>query len=311
MRMRSWIQAGLVVLAGLFASPALAQPADIKLVLLGTKGGPSVRSDRQFPTSNVLVINGAAYVVDTGYGVTLRMNQAKVPLQSLRYVFITHHHSDHNLDYGNLLYNAWVVGLREPVRTFGPRGFEALDRAFWEANRLDIETRISDEGRPDPRALVVARDFSEGLVMDNGVVKVTALRNRHPPIDESYALKFEAHGKTIVFSGDTAYHPPLAEFAKGADYLIHEVMDAAGIARAGRRLSTNARTLQDHLRASHTLSEDVGRIAQQAQVKNLILTHFVPADDPQITEEDWVGPARKHFGGPIILGRDLLEVPIR
>lgn len=56
--------------------------------------------------------------------------------------------------------------------------------------------------------------------MAAGDVKVTALRNLHPPVTESYALKLEFPGKTVVFSGDTAYFPPLAAFAKGAGILI-------------------------------------------------------------------------------------------
>jgi ribonuclease BN (tRNA processing enzyme) len=282
-----------------------------RLVLLGTKGGPSVRSDNPFPSSNVLVLKGVPYVVDTGYGVTLRLNQAKVPLQSLRYVFITHHHSDHNLEYGNLLYNAWIVGLKTPVQTYGPKGMVGMDQAIWQAHRFDIETRMADEGRPDLRRLVQAHDLTAGVVLDNGEVKVSAMRNHHPPIEDSYALKFESGGKTIVFSGDTSYHPPLAEFAAGADYLVHEVMNEHGIERMVRRVSTNADTLLEHLKASHTLAEDVGRIAAKARVKNLVLTHFVPSDDRSITDEDWLREVRKHYAGNVIVGRDLLDIPIR
>ena len=78
--------------------------------------------------------------------------------------------------------------------------------------------------------------------MAAGDVKVTALRNHHPPITESFALKFEFPGKTVVFSGDTAYFPPLAAFAKGADILVHEVMYGPALEDLVRR-NTNAATL--------------------------------------------------------------------
>jgi hypothetical protein len=136
---------------------------------------------------------------------------------------------------------------------------------------------MEDEGRPDLRKLVNIHEYTEGQVMAAGDVKVTALRNLHPPITESYALKFEFPGRTIVFSGDTAYYPPLAAFAKGADILVHEVMYAPALEELVRR-NPNAATLMAHLKASHTLTDDVGRIAAEAGVKKLVINHFVPAD---------------------------------
>lgn len=282
-----------------------------RIVLLGTKGGPSVRDTVRFPSSNVLVIGGQSYVVDTGYGVTQRLIQAKVPLQTIRNVFITHHHSDHNLEYGTLLYNAWVVGLKVPVKTYGPKGLLDLDRGSWIANRFDIETRIADEGRPDPRKMFHANEYHPGVVMQTPTMTVTSMRNLHPPIEESYALKFETAGKTIVFSGDTTYVPALADFALDADYLIHEVMDEEGIKRLVARHGSTASTLLEHLKASHTLAEDVGRIAAKANVKNLVLTHFVPFDDAQITDDNWISAIRKNYSGNIIVGRDLLEILLK
>src|SRR2546423_13245220 len=143
-----------------------------------------------------------------------------------------------------------------------------LAQGFWAAYKFDIDTRIADEGRPDLRKLVAVHEYTEGLVMAAGDVKVTALRNVHPPITESFALKFEFPGKTIVFSGDTAYFPPLAEFAKGADILVHEVMYAPALERLLAR-TPDAPTLMAHLKASHTLTDQVGRIATQAGVNTL------------------------------------------
>jgi ribonuclease BN (tRNA processing enzyme) len=83
---------------------------------------------------------------------------------------------------------------------------------------------MADTGRTDLRSKVNVHQYAEGPVMENDQVRVTALRNLHPPITESYALKFDIKGgKTIVFSGDTAYFPPLAKFAEGADYLVEPI----------------------------------------------------------------------------------------
>jgi ribonuclease BN (tRNA processing enzyme) len=111
----------------------------------------------------------------------------------------------------------------------------------------------------------------------------------------------------VVISGDTAYAPELGEFAKGADVLVHEVMYLPGIEALLKRLP-NAKRLREHLMVAHTLPEDVGKIAAQAGVKTLVLTHFVPGDDPSITDEQWSADIRKHFKGQIIVGKDLMEI---
>ena len=261
------------------------------------------------PSANLLVYRGIAHVIDAGYGATFKFIETGTPLTAIGRIFITHHHSDHNLDLGPMLYTAWVNGLRTTVEVYGPAGLRAHIDHFWHANRFDIETRIADEGGLDPRQLVTAHEYQAGVVLDTSEIRVTALRNHHPPIIESYALKFEFGGKIVVFSGDTAYFPPLAEFARGADYLIHEVMYGPAIEALASRFYSSSNLLA-HLRASHTLAEDVGRIATAAGVKNLVLSHFVPGDDNTVTPEEWTQAVRTTYSGTIIVGADLLELKI-
>ncbi|WP_394781074.1 MBL fold metallo-hydrolase [Undibacterium sp.] len=313
---RNLLKAGLcsALLAAPYARLAQAAGVPVKLVLLGTKGGPRVgdtganagKFTRMNP-SNLLLIGGVPYVIDCGYGVSQQLQKAGVALPSVRYVFITHHHSDHQLEYGNLLYNAWASGLNHAVDTYGPPGLEQMTRDFMALNHIDIDTRIGDEGKPDLRKLVQAHDITNlDQVLSNEQVKVTAMHSIHPPFSDAYAYKFDIGGKIIVFSGDTAYNPKLTEFARGADYLVHEVMYAPALEALAKRVP-NAKTIMEHFLASHTVTEDVGRIAAAAQVKNLVLSHFVPGDDPSITDAMWAEGVRKHYQGTLFVGRDLME----
>jgi ribonuclease BN (tRNA processing enzyme) len=279
-----------------------------RLVLLGTGGGPRVTAKGRAKPATLIVANGIPYVIDCGDGVALQLVRAGIALDALRYVFITHHHSDHNLDYGNLIYDAWAAGLRKPVDAYGPPPLAAMTEAYWQLNRFDIETRIADEGRVDLRKLVTAHEFAkDGQVMRNEDVTVTAARVRHPPIDNAFAYRFDCPGRSIVISGDTAYAPALVELAKGADVLVCEAMHLGGLEALLKKVP-NAATLREHLLASHTVTENVGKMASEAGVKTLVLSHLVPGDDPSITEAMWIEGARKHFGGTIVVGRDLLEV---
>jgi len=89
--------------------------------------------------------------------------------------------------------------------------------------------------------------------------------------------------------------------------LVHEVMHFGGVENLLKRVP-NPATLRVNLVRPHTSTEDVGKVAAAAGVKKLVLTHFVPADDPSLTDEMWLEGVRKHYSGPIIMGRDLLEV---
>jgi ribonuclease BN (tRNA processing enzyme) len=297
--------------AALTAPMAFAQATKprTRIVFLGTKGGPRIGLNAANP-ANLVVVGDTPFVIDCGAGVSRQLVAAGVPIPSVKYIFISHHHSDHNLEYGNLFYNAWAAGLSSPVHSFGPRGLEAMTRAYWELNKFDVETRIGDEGRPDPRPLLIAKDIADdGVVLQTADVRVTAFRTPHPPITDNFAYKFETPDGIIVFSSDTAYNPKLAEFAKGADVLVHEALYLPAVDRLVVK-TKNGATLKKHLLDSHTTTEDVGRIAAAAGVKVLVLSHFVPGDDPEVTDDDWTRDVKKNFSGRIVVAKDLMQLAL-
>jgi ribonuclease BN (tRNA processing enzyme) len=286
----------------------------IKLTILGAKGGPAIRTGGPSPTSMLLDVDGRLYVIDCGLGVTRGFVEAGHALKSLRTIFITHHHSDHNLEFGNLIHTAWTAGLADDVVAYGPAGLAAMWPAFCRLNAFDIATRIADEGRPPLESMVRVREYDDGRVMEDGVVEVDALRNHHPPITDSFALRFRIRsgssaGRTIVFSGDTASILEMVGFARDADILVHEAMLMSGVDRLVARVGNGAR-LKEHLVASHTVAEDAGRIAAQAGVSRLVLNHLIPADDPDVGEADWRAAVAPHYAGPLTIATDGLTVEL-
>ena len=289
------------------AAQTSAKPRS-RVVFLGTKGGPRVETGRSNP-ANLIEVNGTRIVLDCGMGVSHQLAEAHVPLTSIKYILISHHHSDHNLEYGNLVYSAWAAGLSTPIHSFGPSGIEAMTKAYWELNRFDVETRIADEGRPDPRKLLIAKDINaDGEVLRTDDFTVTAFRTPHPPITDNFAYKFTTPDGVIVFSSDTEYNPKLAEFAKGADVLVHEALYAPFVDRLVARVKNGA-TLGKHLLASHTTTEDVGKIAAAAGVKRLVLSHLVPGDI-EISDDQWVAGIRKAYSGQVVVAKDLMELAL-
>lgn len=280
-----------------------------RLVLLGSKGGPALRPGGPWPSSSLLELGGRIVVVDCGLGVTRGLVDAGMSLKALDLIFITHLHSDHVLELGPLIHTAWTAGLATPVTVFGPSGTGHYWQHFCQAMEFDIEIRIVDEGRPDIRDLVTVTEFGEGSVLDEHGLVVTALRVDHPPVTDCFALRFEHGGRSAVFSADTVFFPPLADFARGADILVHEAMLEEGVERLVARTGNGAR-LREHLFASHSLAGDAGRIASDAGVRRLVLNHLIPADDPEIGEADWAAAVRKTWSGGLTIARDGLVVQL-
>src|SRR5688500_6741078 len=129
---------------GLFATGQ--EPPRTRLILLGTAGGPSPKRTASGP-SQVILVDGVAYVVDCGDGVARQLRLAGISPTAVRHIFITHHHSDHNADYGNLMLPAWAAGLTSRVDAWGPPPLERMTQLFFEMNQYDIDVRIKDEGR--------------------------------------------------------------------------------------------------------------------------------------------------------------------
>jgi ribonuclease BN (tRNA processing enzyme) len=315
--MRGYPRRRFICRAGALLASALAWPlsasaqsppgAKTRLILLGTGGGPRPRKGR-LASSQVILAGGAAYVIDCGDGVAAQLARAGVSLTTLRSVFITHHHSDHNADYGNLLLLAWASGLKTRVDTWGPPPLARMTRLFFQMNAYDIKTRVADEGRVPLAPLVRTHELTrDGAVMRDENVRVRCALVDHPPVRPAFAYRFDSRDRSIVISGDTRRSDALVELARGADVLIHEALYAPAVDRLAARVP-NAATLKRSIISHHTSAEDAGRVAEAAGVRTLVLSHLVPADDPDVTEQMWADAARSTFKGRVIVGRDLLEI---
>jgi len=281
-------------------------PGRTRLILLGTAGGPTPKARRAAP-SQAIVVGNRIYLVDCGDGVARQLVLAGLPIQQLRKVLITHQHSDHNAGYGPLFLLSWGAALSRPVDVYGPPPLIEMTRHLLEAYDYDITLRMKDEERPPLAPLIRPHEITRaGEVFNDDGVRVTAALNEHPPIQYSFAYRFDTPDRSIVISGDTRAAKSVIALAKGADVLVHEALYREYFERPD---APQPPAVVRHILASHTDVADVARVAAEAGVKTLVLSHFVPtegADAP--TDEQWLAKAREHFEGEIILGQDLLEI---
>ncbi len=278
--------------------------------LLGVKGGPAIRPGSNMPTSTLIHIDGKNFLVDTGLGVSRSICDQGVELNEIDAIFITHMHSDHYLELGPLIHTAWVSGRVKPISIYGPKRLKHYWRAFLDSMVDDIALRIENEGRIDLEKLPTFYSFEDRQSLSLSNINIRVMRNLHPPILDSFALRFEWEHYSIVLSGDTAYMPEMIDFADQADLLIHEVMLSEGIDLIMTRLGHEDDKLRNHLLQSHTLAKNVGLIAKCAKVKCLALNHFVPDGFAEFNDEDWLQAIRRHWSGKVILGRDGIRISL-
>jgi ribonuclease BN (tRNA processing enzyme) len=291
---------------------ALAQSTGTKLVMLGTGAGPypMVPGRSRHMTSHVMVSNQRAYVLDCGLGVTNQLARTGIPFASVQSIGITHHHPDHNVEYGPLLLIGWVQGLPTSLRTFGPPPLKQMMEDLLRAYKGTVDFWVEDLKVKPLVSPEVTEVSTSGTVLQDEHVKISSAIVQHPPVRPALAYRFDFKDRSVVFSGDTAPVQAVTQLAQGADILVHEAMYVPALEAYIRdRIAKGSPIRYDdyvrHMKVDHSPVEDVGRIAQEAGVRTLVLSHLTPAIDG-VQDETWRELAARHFKGEIVVARDLM-----
>jgi ribonuclease Z len=273
----------------------------IEIVLLGT-GSPIPDPHRAGPATLVRA-GGRSFLVDAGRGVLLRATAAGAPPNGLTAMLVTHLHSDHLTDLNDVITTRWVTSFAPtPLPIHGPPGTERVVASLLASLEPDIGYRIAHHDdltwTPDPEV----HEVLDGVVLDDGVVRVLAAPTDHRPVEPSIGFRVEHDGHAVVLAGDTVPCAGLDRLCAGADALVHTVIRADLVAAVGLpRL--------DDILDYHSSVEQAAQTAERAGVGTLVLTHYVPALVPG-TEDEWRERAAAHFSGRIELGDDLHTVRV-
>jgi ribonuclease Z len=291
--------------AALFAAaaiPGAAQGPKITVTLLGTGCPPPVMN--RFGPSILVEAGDRKLLFDAGRGAMQRLMQIGVRWQSVQGVFLTHLHSDHVVGFPDLWLTGWLVvpGRTVPLRVWGPSGTAKMMSHIEQAFEYDVHIRQSDERTSPEGVRILAKDISEGVVYDEGGVKVTAFEVDHAPIKPAFGYRIDYAGRSVVLSGDTRFSENLIRHAQGVDLLVHEVIAPDSLRRIGippERLKA--------IVAHHTTPEQAAGVFSKTRPRLAVYSHIA---DPTATAEDIIPPTRKTYAGPLELGADLMVIEV-
>ncbi|MBI2953320.1 MAG: MBL fold metallo-hydrolase [Chloroflexi bacterium] len=273
---------------------------DMRLTLLGT-GNPRPNPHRAGPSQHIQ-IGGTSILVDCGSGVVRRMVEAGLRVQDIDYIFLTHLHSDHCIDLMHVLLSGWISFRTRPLQLIGPPGtrehLDSLMRVFdWDIRVRRLSERVGAE-----MLRVDCQEIEHGWTMGGKGWQVTAARVDHYPVEHAFAFRFDAPERSIAISGDTAPCQAMIDLARGVDILVHEGTHPTRHEGAYDHLPKGQVEAHfDRLQRYHTRAREAGRIAREAGAKLLVLSHLGPSDESPLRTE-----AEEAFGGPVVLGADLM-----
>jgi ribonuclease Z len=275
-------------------SAPLAEDA-LRVAICGSSA--PLPSPRRAKACVAVFAGGRFWIVDAGPESTESLVLWRIPMAQIGGVLLTHFHSDHIGDLGELQLQTWAGGRGEPLAVYGGPGVEGVVAGFNEAYRLDQGYRTTHHGEavmPSATWGLVAHTIElegeptaakdrTGLVLDQGGLRITAIEVDHTPIEPAYAFRFDYEGRSAVISGDLKDHPPLAAASAGADLLVSEAiatrmtrsLGSAARASGNDRTATVMHDIEDY----HVTPEQAARLANDAGVRLLVFYHLLPAPD--------------------------------
>ena len=300
---------------GVDSSAALGD--GLHVYLCGT-GSPMPDATRAGPCLGVLA-GDKAYVFDVGSGGVRNLGAMGFPTGRLESVYLTHLHSDHIDGLGELLMLSWIGGSRsEPTPVRGPVGTSEVVGGFNAAYRLDSTYRVAHHGtevaNPNgfggaPEEITIpAGPRGQLVVLDEGDLKITAIRVSHAPIEPAFGYRIDYKDRSISISGDTIYEPRFVAASEGVDLMLHEALSKEMVetigARLGERGLENPEKIFADILDYHTDPEEAAKAAQEARADHLVYYHIVPQLPVKMLESVFLVESNSMFDGKITVGQD-------
>lgn len=266
-------------------------------------------------TCVMVIAGGKYYIVDAGNRSTNNLGLWRIPSQHIGAVFLTHFHSDHIGDLGELNMMTWAQGRPGPLTVYGPEGVRQVVEGFSKAYALDSMYRTAHHGEDylnPAKGEMIAKEIEQGgepvVVLEQDGLKITMFEVDHAPISPAVGYRFDYKGRSVVISGDTTKSDAVKTAAKGADVLIHEALSRHIVKRmeVASRNSGNGQMekILSDIQDYHTSPVEAAELANEAEVQMLVLYHLVPVPPNNLAEQVFLRGVKGVRSEGVTLGYD-------
>jgi len=293
----------------------------LNVVLCGT-GSPIAAAGRAAACTAVMA-GGHFFVVDVGPAAANNLGVWRLPLERLDGLLLTHFHSDHIGDIGEVSTQSWIAGRPGPLPVYGPPGVDRVVAGFQEAYALDRGYRVTHHGStnmPLANGTMTAHTVTlpgpdeSAVVFDADGLRVTAFRVDHTPVEPAYGYRFDFGGRSVVVSGDTKKVQNLVRHAQGASVLVQEALNEHMIEAVSHAAAAAGKTrlsqLSNDILSYHTTPVQAVEMARDAGVQVLVLTHLVPAPRNRFVEWLFLRGTSGLWDGEILMGKDGMHIAL-
>lgn len=274
------------------------------------------------PACLAVIGNGQFFLFDAGEGSIQTLAGLGLPIDKLNHVFITHWHSDHFGGLGQVANETWIRGRDKKMIVHGPKGVKSAVTGLRRAYAVDTKARVANrKGHLNKNFAfskakrIRASEKGVKVYQDQGVT-VSAFTVDHMPVKHAVGYRIQYQGCDIVISGDTKITPSLANNAKNADVLINESISNPLYQREVEQAKKSSRAEEElaFLQGTyhyHSDSLQLAKMAEKEKVKNLFITHLIPAigTSPEMTKAFTEG-MDKYYRGPITVTNDRDEIVV-
>ncbi|MFY0714455.1 DUF1566 domain-containing protein [Seonamhaeicola sp. NFXS20] len=269
-------------------------------IIIGS-GSPKYNTERSGP-SVLISYKNTQILVDMGNGTQANLNKLGLKIKNIDGLLFTHHHFDHNEEFIPIFIKSLLGGNQ--ITIAGPEQTTSIVNNILEIYKEDIAYRLSKTKRNlnDATSNFTTKNLKGNTTLYIGDIKITCTPVKHTIATLAY--RFDVGNESIVISGDLTYSESLPILAKNADYLI---MDSGGAIKLGSKKINNINIRKTKEKAHVNLAES-SQMAREANVKNLVLTHF---NFTNVDETATSAELRKNYSGTIIYGKDLMVLPLK
>ena len=295
----------------------LLRDGKLHIFLLGS-GGP-FNNEKRVASSIAVIADGEFFLFDVGPGTYRNADLMRLPVVQLTGIFLTHFHSDHIGDLGEVNIMSWASGRSKPLEVYGPKGVDKVVNGFRMAYEFDTGYRIAhhgveivppEAGVPISKTIVIQDPNQRELCFDRNGLKIYAFEVDHTPVNPAVGYRIEYKGLIVVITGDTIKTENLVKHCFNADILFSEAISSdllnnmvALVEKINPRVAKILTDIQNY----HMNPVSAAKLAKEAQVKQLVFIHITPPLLNKNVEDIYLKGVSDVFDGEVTLGEDRMK----